>query len=261
MKIKKIFTLPIIVIIGILLLSTSSFAEPTSTSSNLPYFDFIKESSTPEENVFAVKTFLIFTVLSLAPSILITITPFVRIIIVLSIMRQSLGLQQTPPNQVLVSLALFLTLISISPIISEVNDNSIKPYLESKITIEEAFNNANKPLREFMFNQVGDTELALFINLHSDINNVEAPEYYKDVPNTVLIPAFMVSEVKKGVFIGVLISIAFIVIDLATASVLMGMGMMMVSPMVVSFIFKVLLFVMVNGFDLIIQTTMYSFKY
>lgn len=254
---KQIFISLLTIVFFICLNKTNIHAEP----SNLPYFEFVTEASSPEENVFAVKTFLMFTVLTLAPSILITVTPFVRIIIVLSIMRQSLGLQQTPPNQVLISLALFLTLIGVSPMMNEVNNKAIKPYLENKISIEQAFDNANTPLRDFMFKQVGDGELSLFINLNSHINGTEPPEYYKDVPNTVLIPAFMVSEMKKGIFIGVLVSVAFIVIDLATASVLMGMGMMMVSPMIISFIFKVLLFVIVNGFDLIIQATMYSFVY
>ena len=260
MRKKHISLMLILLLIFVMFSEVDVFAEPL-TSNNLPYLNFVNEASTPQENVFDLKTFLIFTVLTLVPSILITITPFVRIIIVLSIMRQSLGLQQSPPNQVLVSLALFLTILSMSPVIKNVNDKSIQPYLNNKISIEEAFDNANKPIREFMFKQVGDSELALFLNLNSEINHTETPKYYKDFPNSVLVPSFMVSEIKKGVFIGVLMSIAFVVIDLTTASVLMGMGMMMISPLTISFIFKILLFVMVNGFDLIIQATMYSFNY
>lgn len=231
-----------------------SFAE------GLPYVDVIKEASTPKENAFAVKQLVLLTVLTLIPSLILMLTPFVRISIVLSIMRQSLGLNQSPPNQVLLALALFMTIIVMSPTITKINDEAIKPYMEDKLTVEQAIETGNLAIREHMFKQVGESELSLFINLNARVNNDKIPEKYSDVPNTVLFPAYMVSEVKSGIFIGIVVSIAFVLIDLATASVLNGMQMMMLSPQVISVVFKMMLFIFANGFETIIQATMLSIK-
>lgn len=226
----------------------------------LPYLDVVKEANTKTENAFAVKQILLLTVLTLIPSIILMLTPYVRITIVLSIMRQSLGLNQTPPNQALLALALFMSLISMSPMISEINENAIEPYMNDKITVEQAISEANTPIREFMFKQVGESELSLFINLDTRVTGNAKPKTYADIPNKVLFPAFMTSEIKKGLFIGIIVSISFVVIDLATSAILQGMNMMMLSPMVISGIFKLLLFVFANGFELIIQATMLSIK-
>lgn len=232
-----------------------------SYAEGLPYLNIVKEASTPTENAFAVKQILILTVLTLIPSIVLMLTPFVRITIVLSIMRQSLGLNQTPPNQALLALALFMSLISMSPMVSEINEKAIEPYMNDKITIEQAINEANTPIREYMFKQVGKSELSLFINLDTHVTGDKAPKTYADIPNKVLFPAYMTSEIKKGLFIGIIVSISFVVIDLATSAILQGMNMMMLSPMVISGIFKLLLFIFANGFELIIQATMLSIKY
>lgn len=238
----------------LIIVPSKSYAE------GLPYLDLVKEASTPAENAFAVKQILLLTVLTLIPSIVLMLTPYVRITIVLSIMRQSLGLNQTPPNQALLALALFMSLIAMSPLMSKINENAIEPYMNDKITIEQALSEANLPIREYMFKQVGKSELSLFINLNTRVTGDKAPEKYADIPNKVLYPAYMTSEIKKGLFIGIIVSIAFVVIDLATSAILQGMNMMMLSPMVISGVFKLLLFIFANGFELIIQATMLSIK-
>lgn len=226
----------------------------------LPYLDIVKEASNPTENAFAVKQLLTLSILTLIPSLVLMLTPFVRISIVLSLMRQALGLNSTPSNQALLTLALFMSLISMSPMISEINTNAIEPYLNNKINIEQAVKNADKPIREYMFKQVDNSELSLFINLNAKKSNEKIPKTYSDIPNKVLYPAYMVGEIKKGLFIGIIVSVSFVMIDLATSAILQGMNMMMLSPMVVSGIFKLLLFIFANGFELIIQATMLSIK-
>lgn len=232
----------------------------TGFAEGLPYLDVVKEATTPTENAFAVKQLILLTVLTLIPSIVLMLTPFVRISIVLSIMRQSLGLNQAPPNQALLALALFMSLISMSPVISKINTDAFKPYMNNEISVEEALSKANTPVREYMFRQVDNSELSLFINLNAKASGEKMPEKYSDIPNKVLYPAYMVGEIKKGLFIGIIVSIAFVVIDLATSAILQSMNMMMLSPMVVSGIFKLLLFIFANGFELIIQATMLSIK-
>ena len=244
-----------------LVLAFCIFMKPSNSfAEGLPYLDIIGEASTPQENAFAVKQLVLLTILTLIPSIILMLTPFVRISIVLSIMRQSLGLNQSPPNQVLLALSLFMTIIAMTPTITKINSESIEPYMNNKISIEQAIENANAPIREHMFKQVGKDELSLFINLNSKMANAETPKKYADVPNTVLYPAYMVSEIKTGIFIGIIVSIAFVLVDLATSSILMGMQMMMLSPQVISIVFKLMLFIFANGFEVIIQATMLSIK-
>ncbi len=234
-----------------------SFAAETG---GLPYVDFIQSADTPQENALAVKQLLLLSVLTLLPTILLTLTPFVRFSIILSMLRQALGLNQTPPNQVLLVLALFMSLTTMSGVFSEINENAIKPYMNDQINIEQAFENTNKPIREYMFKQVGESELSLFLNLNKKINDVPIPKTYAGIPNEVLFPAYLVNEVKQGLFIGVIISIAFVGIDLATSAVLQAMGMMMLSPMIISSILKLILFIFAYGFELVIQTSVLSIK-
>ena len=199
---------------------------------------------------------LLLTVLSLLPSILIMLTCFPRIIIVLSLIRNGLGLQQMPPNQVLIGLALFLTFFVMSPVIDDINVNAYQPYIENKITDDEAFERAMEPVREFMMEQTYKSDLDYFVSVSGadkDIENIE------DVSNTALIPAFITSEIKRGFQIGFLLYIPFIVLDMIVASVLMSMGMMMLPPIVISLPFKVLLFVLVDGWMLTVQTLISSF--
>ena len=247
-------------IIIMILTAVIIHAKINSFAEGLPYLDVVKEASTPQENSLAVKQLLLLSVLTLIPSIILMLTPFVRISIIFSIMRQSLGLNQSPSNQVLLAISLFMTIIAMTPTISKLTDESFKPYLEDKITVEQAIDKANLVVREHMFKNVGESELALFINLDSEINGKETPEKYSDVSNTVLFPAYMISEVKAGIFIGTIVAILFVLVDLGTASFLMALQMMMLSPQTVSVVLKLMLFIFANGFEVIIRAVMLSLK-
>jgi flagellar biosynthetic protein FliP len=203
-----------------------------------------------------VKLFLLITVLAILPSILIMLTCFPRIIIVLSLIRNGLGLQNMPPNQVLIGLALFLTLFVMSPVINEINEEAYQPYVQEQITEEEALDRAMVPVREFMLKQTYEKDLSYFVSISGNAEEIQAPD---DIPNTVLIPAFMTSEIKRGFQIGFFLYIPFLVIDMVVASVLMSMGMMMLPPTVISLPFKLLLFVLVDGWMLTVKTLVGSF--
>jgi flagellar biosynthetic protein FliP len=203
----------------------------------------------------SMELLLLITVLSLAPSIIIMMTSFTRISIVLSFVRNGLGLQQTPPNQVLIGLALFLTLFIMSPVISQVNNDAIKPYTQGEITQEEAFSSAMKPIRKFMLKQTNRQEMKLFLKL----SNQETVKDYDDIPNEALIPAFILSELKKAFIMGFMILIPFLIIDMIVASTLMSMGMIMVPPVMISLPFKLILFVVVDGWSLVVKTLVTSF--
>jgi len=196
------------------------------------------------------------TILTLAPSILIMTTSFVRIVVVIGFLRNALSTQNVPPNQVVIGLSLFLTFYIMSPYWSDINDNAIQPYLAGAITQEEAIDNTVGPMREFMFKQTREADLALFVNL----SDAPRPETQDDVSTFTLIPAFVISELKTGFQIGFMIYIPFIVIDMIVASTLMSMGMMMLPPVMISLPFKILLFVMVDGWRLLIQSLVASFK-
>ena len=184
------------------------------------------------------------------------LTCFPRIIIVLSLIRNGLGLQNMPPNQVLVGLALFLTMFVMSPVINEIKEVAYQPYIEEKIDEEQALELAMEPVRDFMFKQTYEKDLEYFISVSGQADEITAVE---DVPNTVLIPAYMTSEIKRGFQIGFFLYIPFLVIDMVVASVLMSMGMMMLPPTVISLPFKLLLFVLVDGWMLTVKTLIGSF--
>lgn len=251
-KINKNYALCILTALVFFNFQSSVFAE------GLPYIDIVKEATTPQENSFAVKQLLMLSILTLIPSLILMLTPFVRISIVFSIMRQSLGLNQSPPNQSLLAISLFMTIIAMTPTLSKLNEETFKPYLNDKITVEQAIETGNSTIREYMFSHVGEKELSLFINLDAQMNDKEIPETYREVSNTILFPAYMISEIKAGIFIGIIISILFTAIDLATATLLMGMQMMMLSPQTISVVFKLMLFIFANGFEVIIQAIMLS---
>jgi flagellar biosynthesis protein FliP len=198
---------------------------------------------------------MVLTVLTLAPAIIILMTSFTRIIVVLSFLRQALGTQQMPPNQLLVGLALFLTLFIMSPFLTKINSEALQPFLENKINQEEALNKALVPIRGFMFNQTRDQDLSLFVKM----SKAERPKTRADVPTTVLVPAFVLSELKTAFTIGFIIYLPFLVIDMVVASVLMAMGMMMLPPVVISLPFKIMLFVLVDGWALIVGSLVQSF--
>lgn len=199
---------------------------------------------------------LLLTVISLAPSILIMVTSFTRIIIVLHFARTALGMQTTPPNQILIGLALFLTVFIMSPVFSEINTEAIQPLSAGEITQEEAFERGMAPLRDFMFKQTDTKDLKLFLRAAG----YSSLESYDECPTSVLIPAFIVSELRIAFIIGFLIYVPFIIIDMVVASTLMSMGMMMLPPTTISMPFKILLFVMADGWNLIIEQLLGTFR-
>ena len=201
-----------------------------------------------------IKILLFLTVITLAPSILIMLTSFTRIIVVLHFLRSAIGTQTSPPNQVLIGLALFLTLFIMSPVFTQINEKAIKPLDAGEITQEEALEIGMEPLREFMFGQTQVKD----INLFCEIANVTY-EDKEEITNTVLIPAFIISELRQAFIIGFIIYIPFIVIDMVVSSVLMSMGMMMLPPTTISMPFKVLLFILADGWDLVIGNLVKTF--
>jgi flagellar biosynthetic protein FliP len=217
--------------------------------------DLVSSVTAPSNMATSLQIVLLLTVLTLAPSILIMMTSFTRIVIVLSFLRNALGLQQMPPNQVLIGLALFLTLFIMAPIGQDINNNAIKPYTEGKITQEEAYQNTIKPLKNFMLKQTRQNDLNLFVSLAKiNINNVE------ELPMRVVIPAFIISELKTAFEIGFIIYIPFLIIDIIVASVLMSMGMFMLPPVLISLPFKVLLFILVDGWNLVVKSLILGFR-
>jgi flagellar biosynthetic protein FliP len=204
----------------------------------------------------SLQLLMLMTVLSLAPAILMMMTSFTRIIIVLSFVRNALGTQQLPPNQVMVGLALFLTFFVMTPTWTQINTNALQPYIKNQITQAEALAKAEEPLRNFMFRQTREKDLELFVGL----SKMERPKTYRDVPTHVLIPAFVISELKTAFQMGFAIFIPFIVIDMIVSSTLMSIGMMMLPPMMISLPFKLLLFVLVDGWHLVVESLVTSFK-
>lgn len=209
----------------------------------------------PGDVSVTIQLLLMLTVLSLAPGILIMMTSFTRIIIVLSFVRTGLGTQSMPPNQVLVGLALFLTFFIMAPIFSEINETALQPYLEGETTQEEALETAVIPMKQFMAQHTREKDLALFFRYAG----LEKPNSIEEIPLTTLIPAFAISELKTAFQIGFVIFIPFLIIDMVVASTLMAMGMMMLPPVMISLPFKILLFVLVDGWYLIIESLLVSF--
>lgn len=215
----------------------------------------IGEANSPEQVSSSIQLLFVFTILSLAPAILLMTTAFTRIVIVLSFLRQAMGTQQAPPNQVLMSLALFLTFYIMAPTWNQVNDNALQPYLKKQINQEQALEKAVEPLRNFMFAQASEGDLEFLVQ----ISGQAKPANRDEIKTLTLIPAFMISELKRAFEMGFLIYIPFIVIDMVVASVLMAMGMMMLPPPIISLPFKLLLFVLVDGWGLVIGSLMQSF--
>ncbi|WP_404452633.1 flagellar type III secretion system pore protein FliP [Virgibacillus necropolis] len=211
--------------------------------------------SDPSSVATSVKLLLLLTVLSLAPSILILMTSFTRIIIVLSFVRTSLATQQMPPNQVLIGLALFLTFFIMAPTFQEVNEEALQPLFNEEISLDEAYDRASAPMKDFMASHTRQKDLALFMNYAE----MEKPETVQDIPMTTLVPAYAISELKTAFQMGFMIFIPFLIIDMAVASVLMSMGMMMLPPVMISLPFKILLFVLVDGWYLITHSLLEGF--
>jgi flagellar biosynthetic protein FliP len=207
------------------------------------------------EYALGIQILMIMTVLTLLPAMLITMTAFTRILIVLAILRQALGTQQTPSNQIILGLSLFLTLFIMSPVIDLVWANALSPYLEGQLEFQAALSVAQEPLRDFMFSQTRDTDLAMF----AELGGYPVFAQREEVPLFVLLPSFLTSELKTAFQIGFLLFVPFLVLDLVVAAVLMSMGMMMLSPIIISLPFKLMLFVLIDGWSLISATLVSSF--
>ncbi len=212
---------------------------------------------TPEQLVTTLNVVLVLTLLVLAPSLILVMTSFIRILVVFSFLRTALGTQQTPPTQILVSLALILTFFIMEPAAKKSYDTAIKPYLAQKISYTQAFEIGIVPFKEFMLKNTREKDLALFFR----IRHLENPKTPSAVPLSVLVPAFMISELKTAFQIGFLLYLPFLVIDMVVSSILMAMGMMMLPPVMISLPFKILVFILVDGFNLLVENLVASFKH
>ncbi|MBU0481464.1 MAG: flagellar type III secretion system pore protein FliP [Proteobacteria bacterium] len=215
----------------------------------------IEEAKDPRQVSVLIEILLLFTVLSIAPAILLMTTCFTRLVVAFSFLRHAMGTQQMPPNQVLIGLSLFLTLFIMTPVFTKMNNTAIKPYLAEEISAERAFELSVKPMRAFMFSQTREKDLSLFLSMAE----IGKPKNQDEVPTSVLIPAFMISELKTAFQIGFVIFLPFLIIDMVVASVLLSMGMMMLPPIMVSLPFKLLLFVLVDGWYLLVGSLVKSF--
>lgn len=209
-----------------------------------------------QDLVLSLRILLLLTVLSLAPAILIMVTSFTRIIIVFSIVKRALAIRNMPPSQVLIGLAIFLTVFIMAPVWQTMNQNALQPYLDQQISLETAYDRGIQPLREFMFKQTDEKSLSLYV----DMAEMERPDNRSDIPTYVLIPAFVTSELKIAFQIGFMIYLPFLMIDMIVASILMSMGMLMLPPVIISLPFKILLFVLVDGWYLIIESLLRTFS-
>ncbi len=216
----------------------------------------LSSPDTPAQLVSSINVILMLTILFLAPSLLLMTTTFTRFVIIFGFLRQALGTQQIPPTQLLVSLALILTIFVMEPVGEKAYQNGIKPYVEEKIDYEVAFERTTEPFKNFMIRNTREKDLALFFR----IRKMENPQTVKDVPLSVIVPAFMISELKTAFEIGFLLFLPFLVIDMVVASILMSMGMMMLPPVMISLPFKVLVFVLVDGWNLLIGNLIASIK-
>jgi flagellar biosynthetic protein FliP len=210
----------------------------------------------PEKVSSLIQLVILLTILSMAPALLLMVTSFTRIVIVLSLLRHALGTQTMPPNQIIVGLSLFLTFFIMSPVINRVNDEALKPYYEEQLSGQQAFDKAAAPIKDFMLKQVREKDLALFIKIAKE----PRPAKPEDVSLTTLIPAFAIGELKTAFQIGFMIYLPFLVLDMVIASVLLSMGMMMLPPIMISLPFKLLLFVLVDGWHLIVGSLVQSFR-
>jgi flagellar biosynthetic protein FliP len=247
---KKVILLCLLFGIVSMISITAAFADP------IPNFDIQIGNSEGKPGTSSLSILLLITVISIAPAILVLMTSFTRIVIVLGFVRTSLGTQQMPPNQVLVGLALFMTLFVMSPTISSINDVALQPYLKGEITQTEALTKASDPIKKFMFSHTREKDLLLFMNY----TKMEKPDTYSDIPLTIMVPSFAISELKTAFQMGFMIFIPFLIIDIVVASTLMAMGMMMLPPVMISLPFKILLFVLVDGWYLVVKSLLFSFN-
>jgi flagellar biosynthetic protein FliP len=214
------------------------------------------ESKDPGEVSVLIQILILLTVLSLAPAILIMMTSFTRLVVVFSFLRHALGTQQMPPNQILIGLSLFLTFFIMTPVWQTIHTQALVPYQEKKLSQSQAIDEALKPVRQFMFKQTREKDLSLFVSM----SKISKPKNREEIPTTVLLPAYMISELKTAFQIGCLLYIPFLIIDMVVSSILLSMGMMMLPPVMISLPFKALLFVLVDGWNLIVGSLVKSFN-
>lgn len=254
MKMK--FKIALTVTFLFLILGTELTAQQSSGTIPLPKIGIdVGTSDSPEDITTTLQILLLLTVLSLAPSIMIMTTSYLRIIIVFHFLKNAMGTQQMPPSQLLAGIALFITFFVMAPTWTEINDRALKPLMDGEINVEQAYNLGIEPVREFMFKHVRDEDLELFLGL----SNLEKPETRADVPTYLLVPAFTLSELRAGFIIGFFLFIPFIMIDLIVSSILLSMGMMMIPPMMISLPFKILLFILIDGWNLIVGSIVQGF--
>ncbi|MBN1847731.1 MAG: flagellar type III secretion system pore protein FliP [Deltaproteobacteria bacterium] len=242
--------LPVVILIGV---SSMAMAQQLPLLPSLTIG--VEQAESPEQVSVLLQVLFLLTVLSLAPAIVVMMTSFTRLAIVLSLVRHALGTQQMPPTQILVGLSLILTFFLMSPVFERINQEALQPYLAEEISQDDALDKALKPVREFMFQQTRKKDLSLFV----DISHSDKPENYDDISTIVLVSAFVISELKTAFQIGFLIYIPFLVIDMVVASVLLSMGMMMLPPFMVSLPFKLMLFVLIDGWNLLVGSMIKSF--
>lgn len=252
---KIIVTALALMFVSIIFVTTKVHAAPETLP--IPKINIsVDNANTPQQYVGNLKLLVMLTILTLLPSFIMMMTSFVRIIVVFGLLRTAMGTQQSPPNQVLIGLALFLTIFIMQPVYNKVNTNAIQPFMENKITQDQAIEQGAKPLRDFMLKQTRQKDFKLFIDaakLDYKVTKDNAPLY-------VVVPSYMISELKTSFQIGFLIYIPFMIIDLVVGSVLMSMGMMMLPPVMISLPFKLLLFVMVDGWYLLVKSLIMSFS-
>lgn len=255
---KKII-LTLMAVIGLMMCFTKgAYAAPSNV--DLPQLNISlgDGNGSPQDYVSSIRILIFFTIISLMPSIVIMVTSFTRIIVVFSFLKSAMGVQQAIPNQILVGLALFLTIFIMKPVYTEMNEKGIQPYLENSITQEQALEESVKPLKEFLAHQTRQKDLEMFVEISGvDPDSINEPN---DLSFTTLIPAFAISELKTAFLMGFLIYLPFIIIDMVVSSVLMSMGMFMLPPTMLSLPFKLILFVMVDGWYLLVESLIKSFS-
>ena len=245
------------IVLAIVLLGAMSLFADAAQAQALPKISLqVEDAKEGGDAAVSLQIIFLLTILSLAPSILIMMTSFTRIVVVLSFLRTAIGTQQMPPNQLIIGLSLFLTFFVMAPVWDRVNDDAIQPLVEDQIPYSEALDKGMEPIREFMLKQTRQKDMALFVRMAQ----IKQPRNHREIPNSVLIPSFIISELRTAFQIGFILFIPFLVIDLVVSSILLSMGMMMLPPIMVSMPFKILLFVLVDGWNLLIQSLVKSFN-
>lgn len=246
----------IVIAVALSLVFCTIVAAQSSSPLALPKLSIeVGKATKPDDVSMTLQILFLMTILSLAPALLILTTAFTRIIVVLHFLKQAMGTPQMPPPQILLGLAMFLTFFVMAPVWNKVNEDALQPYMKNKITVSAAYDKAIVPIKEFMFKQTREEDLALFVKL----SKMDKPNNRNDIPIHVLIPSFAISELRMGFQMGFVLFVPFLIIDMVVASILMAMGMMMLPPAMVSLPFKILLFILVDGWHLVIGSIVSSF--